>query len=175
MPTVNQETTRGAASYTPFHPRWYRPHVSVYWWLGEWHYLKFILRELSSVFVAVFVIETLFMLNALRNGPEAYAHFQQSMRNPLLIVLNIVSFFFVDLSCDHVVQPGPQRDAGAGARAAFARGDGRRSQLRGVGRGVRIRVLGAIALTFEARHDETSRTKLSSGCCSAPAEWWPRC
>ena len=77
MTTVNEETIRDAASYTLFHPRWYRPRVSVYWWLGEWHYLKFILRELSSVFVAVFVIETLFMLSALRDGPEAYAHFQQ--------------------------------------------------------------------------------------------------
>ena len=95
MPAGSQGTTKRLASYTPFHPRWYRPHVSVYWWLGEWHYLKFILRELSSVFVAVFVIETLFLLSALRSGPEAYAHFQQCMRNPLLIGLNIISFFFV--------------------------------------------------------------------------------
>ena len=95
MATVNEGTSKEAATYTPFHPRWYRPHVSVYWWLGEWHYLKFILRELSSVFVAVFVIETLFMLSALRAGPEAFAHFQQVMRNPLLIVLNVISFFFV--------------------------------------------------------------------------------
>jgi len=95
MATVNEGTSKEAATYTPFHPRWYRPHVSVYWWLGEWHYLKFILRELSSVFVAVFVIETLFMLSALREGPEAFAHFQQVIRNPLVIVLNIVSFFFV--------------------------------------------------------------------------------
>jgi len=95
MPAVNQETTKGVTRYTPFHPRWYRPHVSVYWWLGEWHYLKFILRELSSVFVAVVVIETLFLLRALRHSPEAYAHFQQCMGNPLLIGLNIVSLFFV--------------------------------------------------------------------------------
>jgi fumarate reductase subunit C len=95
MPTANHEVPKSAASYTPFHPRWYRPQVSVYWWLGEWHYLKFILRELSSVFVAIFVIETLFLLSALRDGPEAYAHFQQCMRNPLIVVLNIVSFFFV--------------------------------------------------------------------------------
>jgi fumarate reductase subunit C len=95
MATLNEGTSKGAVSYTPFHPRWYRPRVSVYWWLGEWHYLKFILRELSSVFVAAFVIETLFMLSALRDGPKAYAHFQHCMRNPLLIVLNIVSFFFV--------------------------------------------------------------------------------
>ena len=95
MPTADHGTSKGAASYTPFHPRWYRPHVSVYWWLGEWHYLKFILRELSSVAVATFVIETLFMLSALRDGPEAYAHFQQCMRNPLLIMLNVVSFLFI--------------------------------------------------------------------------------
>ena len=116
MATVNEETTKGAVSYTQFHPRWYRPPVSVYWWLGEWHYLKFILRELSSVFVAVFVIETLLMLNALRNGPEAYGHFQQCVSNPLVILLNVVSFLLRRLPHDHVVQPGAQRDAGADGR-----------------------------------------------------------
>ena len=38
--------------YTEFHPRWYRPPVSTYWWLGKSAYVKFILRELSSVAVA---------------------------------------------------------------------------------------------------------------------------
>lgn len=95
MPAHDFENTKTAPSYTPFHPRWYRAHVSVYWWLGEWHYLKFILRELSSVFVAVCVIETLMLIRALGDGPEAYAHFLQSMQNPLVLVLNIISFFFV--------------------------------------------------------------------------------
>lgn len=89
------EPIRAAPSYTPFHPRWYRPKVSVYWWLGEWHYLKFILRELSSVFVAVFVVETLQLISALRSGPDAYAHFLQSMQNPLVIALNVISLFFI--------------------------------------------------------------------------------
>ena len=88
-------TTEAAPLYTEYHPRWYRPPVSVYWWLGEWHYLKFILRELSSVFVAVFVVETLLLLNALRSGADAYAHFLVTMQNPLVIVLNVVSLFFV--------------------------------------------------------------------------------
>lgn len=95
MPAAKQETIKATPSYTEFHPRWYRPRVSVYWWLGEWHYLKFILRELSSVFVAVFVIETLLLINALRSGPESYAHFQRWMQNPLIMVLNLVSFFFI--------------------------------------------------------------------------------
>src|SRR5215471_3426535 len=88
-----QQTTETA--YTEFHPRWYRRRVSVYWWLGQWQYLKFILRELSSVFVAWFVVLTLLQLRALRNGPDAYQHFQDWMRTPGLIALNLLSFFFV--------------------------------------------------------------------------------
>jgi fumarate reductase subunit C len=84
-----------ATQYTEFHPRWYRPHVSVYWWLGQRQYLKFILRELSSVFVAIFVVETLFQLQALKNGPEAYADYQQWLKSPLVIALNIVALLFV--------------------------------------------------------------------------------
>jgi fumarate reductase subunit C len=82
-------------SYTEYHPRWYRPQVSVYWWLGQWRYLKFILRELSSVFVAFAVVLTLFQLRALRNGPEAYARFEQRLQTPLMIALSVVSLFFV--------------------------------------------------------------------------------
>jgi fumarate reductase subunit C len=81
--------------YAEFHPRWYRARVSVYWWLGHWRYLKFILRELSSVFVAAFVVITLFQLRALRNGPDAFVRFQHWLRTPAAIVLNVVIFFFV--------------------------------------------------------------------------------
>jgi fumarate reductase subunit C len=81
--------------YAEFHPRWYRPRVSVYWWLGEWHYLKFILREISSVFVAWFVILTLAQLRALRGGAESYARFQQWLQSPLVIAINVISLFFV--------------------------------------------------------------------------------
>lgn len=84
-----------AVSYTEYHPRWYRPHVSVYWWLGDWRYMKFILREVSSVFVAIFVVMTLLQLYALRQGPESYARFQEWLRNPWIIALNIITFFFV--------------------------------------------------------------------------------
>jgi fumarate reductase subunit C len=81
--------------YTEYHPRWYRARVSVYWWLGQWRYLKFILRELSSVFVALVVIMTLLQLRALRSGPEAYARFQHQLQTPAVIVVNLISLFFV--------------------------------------------------------------------------------
>ena len=94
MNMARPETAR-TVEYTEFHPRWYRPHVSVYWWLKQRQYLTFILRELSSVFVALFVVMTLFQLRALKNGPEAYAHFQQRMESPVAIAFNIIALFFV--------------------------------------------------------------------------------
>lgn len=92
---MHQGTTNPPVSYTQYHPRWYRRRVSVYWWLGQRQYLKFILRELSSVFVAIFVVITLFQLYALRSGPEAYARFEHWMQTPAAIAINLVSFFFV--------------------------------------------------------------------------------
>ena len=80
---------------TEFHPRWYRKRVSTWWWLGEWHYLKFILRELSSLSVAWFVALTLFQVRALLNGPEAYARFTHRLQSPLMIALNAIAFCFV--------------------------------------------------------------------------------
>ena len=81
--------------YTEFHPRWYRTRVSTYWWLWRWPYLKFVLREISSVFIAFFVVITLLQVRALNRGPEAYAAFQEWLKSPLLLALNAVSFLFV--------------------------------------------------------------------------------
>jgi len=81
--------------YTLNHPRWYRARVSTYWWLKQWVYLKFVLRELTSVFVAFFVVTTLMQLRAFSRGPQAYENFQKWLQNPFVIALNVVSFLFV--------------------------------------------------------------------------------
>jgi len=83
------------AARSEFHPRWYRERVSTWWWLGEWHYLKFILRELTSISVAWFVVLTLFQLRALWHGPETYAHFTGLLQSPVMIALNAIAFCFV--------------------------------------------------------------------------------
>jgi fumarate reductase subunit C len=80
---------------TEYVPKSYHPRVSTYWWLARWPYLKFILRELSSIFVAWFVVVTLLQIRALIHGPEDYAAFQEWLRSPLLLTLNAVSFLFV--------------------------------------------------------------------------------
>ncbi len=81
--------------YTLNHPRWYRKRVSTYWWLQRWEYLRFVLREISSVFVAIFVVEMLLQIYALSLGSEAYADFQSLLTNPIVIAINVVSFLFV--------------------------------------------------------------------------------
>ena len=80
---------------TEYVPKSYHPRVSTYWWLARWPYLKFILREMSSIFVAWYVVLTLLQIRALSRGPEDYAEFQQCLQNPLLVALNAVSFLFV--------------------------------------------------------------------------------
>ena len=80
---------------TVLRPKWYYRRVSTYWWLWQPAYLKFILRELSSVPVAYFVVLILLALRALKQGPEAYAAFQAWLQTPLAIVLNVISFCFV--------------------------------------------------------------------------------
>ncbi len=81
--------------YTRYHPRWYRARVSTYWWIRSWAYLRFILRELSSVFVAYFVVLTLLQVRALTQGPDAYARFQERLRAPILVVWNALALFFI--------------------------------------------------------------------------------
>jgi fumarate reductase subunit C len=80
---------------TEYLPRSYQARVSTYWWLSRWAYLKFILREGSSVFVAWVVIVTLLQIRALTRGPVDYAEFQNWLRNPFVLALNVVSLFFV--------------------------------------------------------------------------------
>jgi fumarate reductase subunit C len=83
------------ARYTDYHPRWYRSRVSTWWWMGRWSYLRFILREISSVFVAWFILVLLLMIQALSRGRAAYAGFEAWLRNPIVVLLNAISLFFV--------------------------------------------------------------------------------
>jgi fumarate reductase subunit C len=83
------------AGYTEYHPRWLRKRVSTWWWLERGAYLRFILRELSSVFVAWFVVYFLLLLRAVILGDAAYQAFLEWSRHPVLIALNAVSLIFI--------------------------------------------------------------------------------
>jgi succinate dehydrogenase subunit C len=87
---MNQPTT-----YTPYHPRWHRTRVSTYWWMQRAPYLIFILRELSSIFVAWFVVYLLGLVRALSQGESSYRQFLDWSGSPFILLLNLVSLFFV--------------------------------------------------------------------------------
>jgi fumarate reductase subunit C len=53
----------------------YRRPVSSTWWLSKSNYVLFMLRELTSVFVAAFLVFYLAQLSHLEEGTEAYTAF----------------------------------------------------------------------------------------------------
>ena len=81
--------------YTEYHPRWYRPRVSTWWWLKRRPYLAFILRELSSVFVAWSVVFLLLLVAAVSGGEDGYRQFLAWAGRPLMVLLSAVSLLFV--------------------------------------------------------------------------------
>jgi fumarate reductase subunit C len=80
-----------AAQYTPYHPRWYRRRVSVWWWLKQRNYALFVLRELTSVCVAYVAVALLLEVVAIGRGPEAHALFRQAMGKPAAVVVNALA------------------------------------------------------------------------------------
>jgi fumarate reductase subunit C len=82
--------------YTESHPKWLRQRLSTYWWLGKWPYVKFILRELSSVFVAWFVIYLLLLVRAVAGGADSYRSFVVGFSaHPVVLTVNVIAFLFI--------------------------------------------------------------------------------
>ena len=80
---------------TPHHSRWYRERTSTYWWMSSWPYFAFIVREVSSVFVAWTVVFILKLLNAVAHGNGWYQAFLRWSGQPWVIALNVVALLFV--------------------------------------------------------------------------------
>jgi fumarate reductase subunit C len=81
--------------YTEYHPRWYRRRMPVFWWLRRRSYLLFVIREMSSVFVAWFIAFLLLLVKAVGDSDAAYQRFLDWAANPFIVALNIVAFAFV--------------------------------------------------------------------------------
>ena len=73
----------------------YRQPVSLFWWTRRRSYLLFVLRELSSVAVAWFVVHFLLLVTAVHRGPVAYQEFLEWSASPLLLLVNLVALAFV--------------------------------------------------------------------------------
>ena len=80
---------------SPLEARYYRRRVPLLWWARRRSYTIFMLRELSSVFVALFVVELLLLVRAASRGAAAYQGFLDALANPAVIVVNVVALAFV--------------------------------------------------------------------------------
>ena len=71
------------------------PKVSTFWWLEKGSYFVFILREMTCVFVAWFVVYLLMLVSAVTQGEAAYQEFLAWSSTAPILLLNIVSLLFL--------------------------------------------------------------------------------
>jgi fumarate reductase subunit C len=81
--------------YTGFYQHLYRPRVPILWWVRRRSYLLFVLRELSSVFVAWSVVYTLLLVHAVTAGERSYRGFLAWSARPEVLAVNVVALLFV--------------------------------------------------------------------------------
>jgi fumarate reductase subunit C len=77
--------------------RTYRRTLSTWWWVRKPSYFLFVMRELSSIFVAWFVLYLLILLSAIGRGEEAYRDVLDLAARPLVVAVNALAFAFVVL------------------------------------------------------------------------------
>ncbi|MFC7493320.1 MULTISPECIES: fumarate reductase subunit C [unclassified Nocardioides] len=80
--------------------RVYRPRVSTWWWTRKRTYFVFVMRELSSIFIAWLVVYLLMLVYAVGQGSSAYEDFLDWAATPWVVVLDVVASAFLVL---HVV------------------------------------------------------------------------
>jgi len=75
--------------------RLYRPRTSTWWWTRKRSYFVFVMRELSSVFIAWFVVYLVLLVYAVGQSEAAYRRFLAWAASPWVTALNIVALVFV--------------------------------------------------------------------------------
>ena len=78
-------------------PATYRQPVSRLWWLKKRTYFLFVMRELSSIFVAWFAVFLMIMVVAIGRGEASYQSFLSWAASPVVVVVNVVALAFVVL------------------------------------------------------------------------------
>jgi fumarate reductase subunit C len=67
------------------------------WWLRRRNYLVFMLRELSPLFVSLFLVRFLGMLAQVREGPASLAEAWRAASRPGAIAFSVVALAFAVL------------------------------------------------------------------------------
>jgi fumarate reductase subunit C len=72
----------------------YHRKMPATWWLKKKSYFLFMLRELSSVFIALFLLVYLYQIYQLTQGSEAYVTFTRRLSSPGWIFFNLIALLF---------------------------------------------------------------------------------
>jgi fumarate reductase subunit C len=73
----------------------YQRPLPLFWWLERRSYLLFVLRELSSVFVAWFVVYLLLLVNAVGDGAASYQSFLDWSGRWWMVAINVIAMLFI--------------------------------------------------------------------------------
>ena len=65
------------------------------WWLKRKPYILFMIRELTSVFVAGYCIFLLVLVYKLTQGANAYGNFMAALKSPSSVELHLITLAFV--------------------------------------------------------------------------------
>ena len=76
--------------------RHHRP-VPVLWWVRKRSYFVFVMRELSSIFIAWLVLYLCLFVRAVGRGEAAYRAHLEWAASPWIVTLDVVAFGFVVL------------------------------------------------------------------------------
>lgn len=81
--------------YERYRPEAYHKKMSIFWFLNRKPYVLFIVRELTSLFVAAYAVIPLVQLNALKQGPEAWESLIAAFSSPFSVILHVIILVFV--------------------------------------------------------------------------------
>jgi fumarate reductase subunit C len=74
--------------YKLYHPKWYRPRMPIFWWLGKLSYTKFIVRELTSLAVGYAAVMLIIQIRMLSRGSDAYGGFVAWLQTPFALIVH---------------------------------------------------------------------------------------
>ena len=69
--------------------------VSNTWWLEKKQYILFVIRELTSIFVAGYCLFLLFFILKISDENETYNLLIIFLKSPLILILHLISFPFI--------------------------------------------------------------------------------
>lgn len=82
-------------AYERFRPKPYHSKISIFWWIKRKPYVLFIIRELTSIFVAIYAIILIIQIHAMAQGPDTWDALMISFSMPGSILLHVVILIFL--------------------------------------------------------------------------------